>query len=52
MTMVEKRFMSLLSTFPDDELDRGLREIGDSLAAAEVVRFTDSFEFILGRNKS
>lgn len=47
--MVANRFMSLLSDFNDDELARGVREIEKNLADVETVRFSDNFEFVLGR---
>ena len=47
--MVSNRFMSLLSTFDDEELARGLSQIDDRLGDADHVTFRDNFEFICGR---
>lgn len=47
LSMVENRFMSLLSTFSDAELAAGLHELRDVLPP-DVVAFADTFEFIVG----
>jgi ubiquinone/menaquinone biosynthesis C-methylase UbiE len=45
--LVGERWMSVLSSFPDDELERGLAEIRE-LFPAETLTFDDRFAFILG----
>ncbi|MGH6900386.1 MAG: class I SAM-dependent methyltransferase [Geminicoccaceae bacterium] len=44
--MVEGRYMSLLSSFPDDELQAGLAAMAERYADREVLEFTDRFDFI------
>ena len=44
--MVEGRYMSLLSSFPDDELRAGLAEMAERYADRETLAFTDRFDFI------
>ena len=44
--MVEGRYMSLLSSFPDDELQAGLAEMVERYADREILEFTDRFDFI------
>ena len=44
--MVEGRYMSLLSSFSDDELQAGLAEMAERYADREVLAFTDRFDFI------
>jgi SAM-dependent methyltransferase len=51
ITMVASRFMSVLSTFNDDEIAEGVREIEQNLADVGTVRFQNSFEFVLGRGQ-
>ncbi len=46
LEMVEGRFMSLLSSFSDDELAVGIDEIREQLGDATTVTFPDTFEFI------
>lgn len=47
--MVAGRYMSVLSTFEDDELAKGLDEIEERYANEEVLRFVDHFDFITAR---
>jgi SAM-dependent methyltransferase len=47
LPMVRDRYMSLLSTFDDDELELGIAEI-DNQYRAELLEFTDRFAFIRG----
>lgn len=49
--MVANRFMSLLSTFNDDEIVEGVREIERNLAGVDTVRFQNNFEFVVGRGR-
>ncbi|HZA65871.1 MAG TPA: class I SAM-dependent methyltransferase [Geminicoccaceae bacterium] len=44
--MVAGRYMSLLSSFPDDELRAGLAEMAERYANREVLEFTDRFDYI------
>jgi SAM-dependent methyltransferase len=44
--MVAGRYMSLLSSFSDDELRAGLAEMVERHADQEILRFTDRFDFI------
>ena len=48
ISMVQNRFMSLLSTYDDDELTTGVAEIRSRLAGVESVTFEDTFEFLVG----
>jgi hypothetical protein len=50
MTIVANRFMSLLSTFNDNEIEEGIREIEQNLAGVDTVRFRNDFEFVVGRS--
>lgn len=45
--LVQNRWMSVLSTFDDDELEAGLEEIR-AQHPEEVLRFVDRFAFVLG----
>ena len=44
--MVAGRYMSLLSSFSDDELRAGLGEMAERHANRDVLEFTDRFDFI------
>ncbi len=44
--MVEGRYMSLLSSFEDDELKAGLAEMAATYADRDELEFTDHFDFI------
>jgi ubiquinone/menaquinone biosynthesis C-methylase UbiE len=48
ITMVANRFMSVLSTFNDNEIAEGIREIERDLADVDTVRFQNDFEFVVG----
>lgn len=48
LTMVENRFMSLLSTFTDPELEAGLAEIERDSVGLDSFSFRDTFEFLAG----
>lgn len=48
LRLVANRWMSVLSTFDDGELDRGLAEIARDHPAQRLV-FADRFAFVLGR---
>jgi ubiquinone/menaquinone biosynthesis C-methylase UbiE len=48
LRLVANRWMSVLSTFTDTELDRGLGEIAEHHPDARL-DFTDRFAFVLGR---
>jgi SAM-dependent methyltransferase len=47
LSMVRERYMSLLSTFDDDEIEAGIGEI-DREHPQEMLRFADRFAFVLG----
>lgn len=47
--MVGRRYMSVLSTFEDDELAAGLREMEASHAGVDVLEFSDRFDFLAGQ---
>jgi SAM-dependent methyltransferase len=51
ITMVTDRFMSVLSTFNDNEIAAGVREIERNLADLDTVRFQNNFEFVVGRGR-
>jgi SAM-dependent methyltransferase len=44
--MIENRYLSILSTFDDDEIRDGVSEIRERYAVWKVVAFTDHFDFI------
>jgi len=44
--MVAGRYMSLLSSFSDDDLQAGLAEMAERYADREVLEFTDRFDYI------
>jgi ubiquinone/menaquinone biosynthesis C-methylase UbiE len=46
--MVESQYMSVLSSFDDDELAAGLAEMDDKHAGVEVLEFVDHFDYIAG----
>ena len=46
--MVASQYMSVLSSFGDDEIEKGLREMEQTHAGAEVLEFTDHFDYIVG----
>ena len=48
--MVERRFMSMLSTFSDAEIAAGVEEIREHIKAPSVT-FFDNFELIVGVNR-
>jgi len=50
LALVGNRWMSVLSSFSDAELDRGLAEIAE-LYPEPQLRFTDRFAFVLAENK-
>lgn len=47
--MVRAQYMSVLSSFSDEELAQGLEEMAETYADAEVLEFIDHFDFIAGR---
>ena len=47
LTMVRNRYMSLLSTFTDAELERGITEIQER-HPSDRLEFADRFAFIRG----
>jgi ubiquinone/menaquinone biosynthesis C-methylase UbiE len=51
ITMVANRFMSLLSTFSDNEIAEGVGEIERNLVDVDTVRFQNNFEFVVGRGR-
>jgi ubiquinone/menaquinone biosynthesis C-methylase UbiE len=50
LTMVTNRFLSVLSTFSDDEIARGVHEMATQLGDVDTICFQDNYEFIVGRN--
>lgn len=44
--MVRNRYMSLLSSFSDEELAAGLREMGKTYADRDVLAFNDHFDYL------
>lgn len=49
LTMVTNRFLSVLSTFSDDEIADGVREMASQLGDVETIRFQDNYEFIVAK---
>lgn len=48
-TMVKNRYMSALSTFADDELEAGLKEMEERYADVDTLTFPDRFDYLTGR---
>lgn len=48
LRMVQDRYMSLLSSFPEDELARGLEEMRRAYDGTEVLEFDDRFDYLTG----
>lgn len=48
LQMVESQYMSLLSSFTDDELARGLDEMRRTYADRDLLEFDDRFDYITG----
>ena len=48
-TMVENRYMSLLSRFTDVEIQEGLKEMNETYLSQSTLDFNDNFVFIVGR---
>jgi trans-aconitate methyltransferase len=46
--MVASGYMSVLSSFSDEELRRGVEEMAETHADAEVLEFTDHFDYLVG----
>lgn len=46
--MVASQYMSVLSSFGEDEIEEGLREMEQAHAGTEVLEFTDHFDYIVG----
>jgi ubiquinone/menaquinone biosynthesis C-methylase UbiE len=46
--MVESQYMSVLSSFDDDELAAGLAEMDAKHADRDMLEFTDHFDYIVG----
>lgn len=47
--MVEAQYMSVLSSFSNEELEEGLAEMAETYADTDVLEFIDHFDFIAGR---
>ncbi len=47
--MVENRYMSLLSTFSDREIQQGLDELKNKYSQRSMLQFNDRFVFITGK---
>jgi hypothetical protein len=45
---VENRYMSVLSSFSDEEIRAGLAEMKETDADWPILEFVDHFDFILG----
>jgi ubiquinone/menaquinone biosynthesis C-methylase UbiE len=50
LTMVRNRYMSLLATFSDDQINAGVAEI-DATHTEQILAFSDRFAFVLGTHK-
>lgn len=48
-SMVANRYMSVLSTFDDDELKQGLEQMEQRYADVETLRFPDRFDYLTAR---
>jgi trans-aconitate methyltransferase len=46
--MVASGYMSVLSSFSDEELRRGVEEMAETYADTEVLEFTDHFDYLVG----
>ena len=49
LKMVENRYMSLLSTFSDREIQQGLDELKNKYSQRSMLQFNDRFVFITGK---
>lgn len=49
--MVRARYMSLLTSFPEEELAAGLKEMERKWADTEVLSFNDHFDYIAGHKR-
>jgi len=49
LRMVKNRYMSLLSSFSDREIEAGIKEIEQKYCDREILNFNDTFVFILGK---
>ncbi len=49
--MVKNRYMTLLSTFNDLELAKGIEEIKTKYADRTVLEFTDRFVFLVANKR-
>ncbi|HSS66480.1 MAG TPA: SAM-dependent methyltransferase, partial [Gammaproteobacteria bacterium] len=47
-SMVAGRYMSLLTSFSDEELEAGLAEMTETYADRDILEYTDRFDFITG----
>lgn len=47
--MVETGYMSVLTSFEEDELQAGLQEMRERYADIDVLRFPDRFDYVTGR---
>ena len=48
-TMVENRYMSLLSRFSDEQIQEGLKEMNQTYSSQSTLNFKDTFVFIVGK---
>jgi ubiquinone/menaquinone biosynthesis C-methylase UbiE len=46
--MVASRYMSVLSSFTDEELQEGLLEMAQTYADTDLLRWTDHFDYLVG----
>lgn len=49
--MVRERYMSVLTTFSEDELEDGIAEMERTYAGDDVLEFTDHFDYIVGTKR-
>ena len=49
LKMIENRYMSLLSTFTNEEIERGLDELKNKYSQRSMLQFNDRFVFIIGK---
>ena len=47
--MVENRYMSLLSRFSDEQIQKGLKEMNETYSSQSTLDFKDTLVFIVGK---
>lgn len=51
INMVRTGYMTVLSSFSDEEIEEGIKEMETNLAGKEILEFEDHFDFILASKK-